>query len=87
MDCGTKGSGLAYGFPLGGIKVVTDNKLYDVVWEFPKDRFIEYEPKDESWCRKLGIGKEKIVPKAFMIGNTLVAHPIIIAELKKRSVH
>ena len=29
-------------------------------WEFPKDRFVEYEPKDERWCRLLGIGREVV---------------------------
>ncbi len=27
-------------------------------WEFPNDRFVEYEKKDEDWCRLLGIGRE-----------------------------
>ena len=28
------------------------------VWEFPKSRFVEYEPRDEAWARPLGFGKE-----------------------------
>ena len=27
-------------------------------WEFPVERFVEYGPKDEDWCRLLGIGHE-----------------------------
>ena len=27
-------------------------------WEFPKSRFVEWEEKDEEWCRPLGIGRE-----------------------------
>lgn len=27
-------------------------------WEFPKERFVTYEPSDERWCRPLGIGRE-----------------------------
>ena len=27
-------------------------------WEFPKDRFVEYEKSDEAWARPLGFGKE-----------------------------
>ncbi len=27
-------------------------------WVFPKEEFVEYEPKDELWCRPLGIGRE-----------------------------
>ena len=30
-------------------------------WIFPADRFVEYEPSDEVWCRPLGIGKEETV--------------------------
>lgn len=29
---------------------------FETQWEFPKERHWEYEPKDEEWCRKLGIG-------------------------------
>lgn len=28
------------------------------VWRFPAERFVEYEPKDEAWCRAAGIGRE-----------------------------
>lgn len=28
------------------------------VWQFPKDRFIEYDFADEKWARYLGFGKE-----------------------------
>jgi hypothetical protein len=28
-------------------------------WVFPKERFWEYEPSDEKWCRQLGIGHEE----------------------------
>lgn len=28
-------------------------------WVFPKDRFVEYEPKDEVWARALGYGHEE----------------------------
>lgn len=27
-------------------------------WEFPSDRFIEYEPSDEVWARPIRFGKE-----------------------------
>ena len=27
-------------------------------WEFPVERFVEYEPKDEEWCRPARIGRE-----------------------------
>lgn len=28
------------------------------VWKFPAERFVEYGPEDESWCRGLFIGEE-----------------------------
>lgn len=28
------------------------------VWKFPGERFIEYGPEDEDWCRGLFIGEE-----------------------------
>lgn len=28
------------------------------IYKFPKERFVQYEPKDEEWCRYFGIGKE-----------------------------
>lgn len=36
------------------LKVTTRKR----VWQFPKERFVTYEPSDESWCRFFGIGKE-----------------------------
>lgn len=30
-------------------------------WGFPKERFVTYEPSDESWCRYAGIGREVTV--------------------------
>lgn len=36
------------------IKVQTKRKI----WEFPKDRFVEWGPEDESYCRLAGYGKE-----------------------------
>lgn len=62
---------------LYGFQVVTDPNMVDRVWVFPKERFVEYEPKDEGWCRKLGIGHEEVRPKpeVVRVGRTLVMHP------------
>lgn len=27
-------------------------------WRFPVERFVEYSPSDEAWCRPLRIGQE-----------------------------
>jgi hypothetical protein len=29
-----------------------------VVYKFPQERFVQYEPKDEEWCRYFGLGKD-----------------------------
>lgn len=29
------------------------------VWVFPKERFFEWEPKDEPFCRAYGVGHEE----------------------------
>lgn len=49
----------SYGYDLlfASIKLVIDDNL-PKIWQFPKHRFVEYEPKDEWWCRKYGFGKE-----------------------------
>lgn len=74
----------------------------DKVWEFPKDRFIEYEPKDEGWCRRLGFGREVIAPKAYILKggidpitgwgspDQLICHPLLADRIKsamRESVH
>ena len=30
----------------------------EFVWQFPDDRFVEYEAHDEWWARRLGFGRE-----------------------------
>jgi hypothetical protein len=65
---------------LDGLKVVTSEFLPGR-WQFPYDRFVEYEPKDEWWCRKYGFGRE--VFDAVRIGDTLVVHPKMLSEINK----
>lgn len=36
-----------------------DIPKYEKKWVFPVEKFWEYEPSDEAWCRKLGIGHEE----------------------------
>lgn len=60
-----------------GLQVVFDETLVEPVWEFPKERFVEYGPEDECWARRIGFGREilKPSPEAHRIGRTLVIHP------------
>lgn len=68
-----------------GIRLVEDAKCTEQRWVFPTERFVIYEPKDERWCRFFGIGEEKTLPTAYMLGgHTLLAHPEIAAKLKAR---
>jgi hypothetical protein len=62
---------------LYGLKVVLDDTMTETVWVFPQDRFVEYEPKDEWWCRRYGIGHEETRPRAeaVRVGDVLYAHP------------
>ncbi len=43
-----------------GVPVYTNPLLpaYGKKWEFPRDPFVDYEVKDESWARPIGYGKE-----------------------------
>ena len=66
-----------------GMPIVEDSNLFHREWVFPKERYVEYEPKDESWCRCFGFGKERIVPECYRIGNTWLMHPILADQLRK----
>jgi hypothetical protein len=57
-------------------------------WIFPKDRFVEYEPKDEWWCRKYGFGHESTDPMdtvILVVHGDVFMHPTQIAELKRQT--
>jgi hypothetical protein len=43
-----------------GIDIHTDKNLpkFQTRWQFPKMDFVEFEPKDEEWCRPIKWGKE-----------------------------
>ncbi len=42
------------------------------VWQFPKYRFVEYEAKDEEWCRRLGFGKGVEMIETITIPNAVM---------------
>lgn len=45
------------------------------VWQFPRGRFVEYGPEDESWCRFFGIGEEvEVVQRVVLENMYLVGH-------------
>jgi hypothetical protein len=70
---------------LYGLNVVTDQNMVEKVWVFPQDKFVEYEPKDEWWCRKYGFGHEETRPQqqVVRVGDTLVMHPATLDLLVK----
>jgi hypothetical protein len=68
-----------------GIEIKVDSHLpqFAMRWEFPEDKFIEYEPeRDESWCRFFKIGREVStgeplfykVSKGFRIYNDMFSY-------------
>ena len=44
------------------------------VWQFPKDRFIQYDQSDEEWCRYFKIGKEVEVTDTIEIPNAEIVY-------------
>lgn len=42
------------------------------VWEFPRDRFITYEPSDEANCRALGLGREVAITETTVVPRAVV---------------
>lgn len=42
------------------------------VWVFPKNRFVQYGPSDERWCRFFGIGREEEVVETVTIPRAIV---------------
>lgn len=72
---------------LYGVRVVVDADITELpVWEFPKERFVEYGPEDESWCRCFGFGKEVRKPACYEINGTLYVHPQIYQKFQKLPV-
>lgn len=43
-----------------GVPIVYDSAIpkYALRWQFPNERFIEYEKSDERWCRYFRIGRD-----------------------------
>lgn len=62
---------------IGAIGCITSLDLSGIglLWNFPKDKFIEYEPEDERWARFLNFGFETeeyycyCVPRVMLIYN------------------
>jgi hypothetical protein len=55
------------------------------VWEFPKDRFVEYGPEDLSWAKACNYGRwvTKPMHTAYRVLDTLVMHPELWDRIKK----
>lgn len=79
--------------PLPALPRIEESSLAIVPrWIFPKERFFEYEAKDEKWCRLLGIGHEVREPGAILACyddpilnrqiSTLYIHPEIMKRIR-----
>lgn len=73
---------LQIGGPSGPPRFVTEHAV-ERVWVFPKDRFVEYEPKDEPWCRALGIGHEETRPAFYLVDGRVWVHPSLVPALDR----
>ena len=72
---------------LNGIPIVVSEHAMASKWTPPDERFIEYEPKDERWCRYFDIGTVKQEPGCYQIGASYLMHPVIFNQIKKESAH
>lgn len=71
---------------LCGIPIIVDDiALCETKWEFPKHRFVEYEPKDERACRALGIGQEVRVPQLFQFRDKMICNTPFLKLLEKET--
>lgn len=73
----------AFSAALSGVPVKVTETAMVRTWVFPSWRFVTFEPKDERWCRRLGIGHEETRPGAYMLGGMLFCHPVVAEQLKK----
>lgn len=66
-----------------GLRVTVSEYALVRRWVFPVERFVQYGPEDERWCRYFGIGHEVTEPGAYQVGDTLVVHPVVWAALER----
>lgn len=68
-----------------GFKIWTNGLLTDSRFVFPPDRFVEWGPEDESYCRLAGFGRDEHVPRMviYQVGDMLIMHPAMLARLQK----
>jgi hypothetical protein len=68
------------------IPVFTDPNLprYATRWEFPPDRFVEYEESDEVWAKQLGFGRSVTTdqPAIFIVFGRIYIHPDSLRDLR-----
>lgn len=64
-------------------------------WQFPKERFVEYDASDEDWCRYFVIGQEVTVVDEFVMQdaylvptgqNSFKATPLSVNVLRSNVV-
>jgi hypothetical protein len=66
------------------IEVGDDHIETEREWEFPRNRFIEYEPRDVEWCKPLGIGRmvDIDVISVFDMEKRIGIHTNVAARIK-----
>ena len=46
------------------------------VWKFPSCRFVQFDSRDESWCRRLGVGHESTEIVTTTIPRAVITHTV-----------
>lgn len=54
-------------------------------WEFPSDRFVEYEESDEVWAKRIGFGRyvDTNEPGIYLLFGAIYVHPDSLKDLEK----
>lgn len=56
---------------LNSIEIMVDNSITEYKYEWPEDRFVEYEKSDENWGIYFGICKQVPQPTVYEINTAL----------------
>ena len=60
--------------PIGSDRLHTlEVRCLSRIWKFPDDPFVKYEPSDEPWCRRLGIGYELEVETVCVVPSASIS--------------
>lgn len=68
-----------------GFRIVVTDAARGSSWIFPQEPFFEWEPHDEWFCRRYGIGHQgPEKPCIIRVGGSLLVHPDLYEQFKKQ---